>query len=262
MRLTHDIDLQQFNIQRPDRVRWTATIEQDDVLNSLRSKSLRKFLKNIDEVLHTHNISWTLNPLTKDEYSQWFRFYTEKMSHLQYDVLATPEWYDQKLAEGKTVEGLIFTQADILVGAGIVARTEMRKASLAFKASEKIDMSNISNGNLGAIIDYFFIREMHRMGVKEISGGRSYNAFGSLTNFGYLEYKTKFYTPAPATNFSSMMTVPVNEEGDALFYGFDINNPDVLTLYHIKKAGFERSNFTPQMFTTTNIPYQTIEYLT
>lgn len=257
---SHTIDLQQYQVIRPDQVTWTSVVEGENFIESLRSKSLKKFLRNLDEVLSAHSITYELCVVSAEQFSEWLSFYEAEMENRSYRVIANQEWYEKRTSQGKIIEGLFLSQNGELVGAGIISRNEKEKASLAFKASKKISISSVSNGNLGSVIDYLFITQMHQLGVQEISGGISRNAFGVLNTLGYLEYKTKFYTPSAAQTAKETQEVPLTPEGDVLFYGYTKQVPSEITLFYVKPRGFERPNLNSQMFVSKHVPFQVIEY--
>lgn len=256
----HTIDLQQYQIIRPDRVTWTAVVEGENYIESLRSKSLKKFLRNLEEVLNAHSITYELRSVTAEQFSEWLSFYEAEMEDRSYRVIANQEWYEKRTSQGKMIEGLFLLQHGELIGAGIISRDAKEKASLAFKASKKISISSLSNGNLGSVLDYLFITQMHQLGVQEISGGISRNAFGVLNTMGYLEYKTKFYTPSSAQTAEETQEVPLTPEGDVLFYGYAKQSPNEIILFYVKPRDFERPNLNPQMFVSKQVPFQVIEY--
>ncbi len=196
---------------RPHRVRWFFTGDRENCLAAIRSKSLRKFLSQADEHMAAHGITWTFAPITKETYLKWLPYYTEKMRELRHDVLAKPEWYDERTADGKTVHGLFFYKENTMVGSGII--TELNGTyTLAFKASEFLSLSSQSNSSLGSLIDFIFIRTLCEKNVSVICGGRSYNAFGAETTLGYLEFKTNFYTPRFIADEEIFTTLPLPED--------------------------------------------------
>lgn len=253
-------DLSKLQITRPDRVTWTAELDGGSFIDSLRSKSLRKFLRGVDQVLTAHRIHWEYREVSKEAFIEWLTFYETEMEDRSYRVIANIDWYEKRTAQGKSIEGIFLTQDGQVVGAGIISRSGQEKASLAFKASKKISISSMSNGNLGSVIDYLFITQMHSLGVTEVSGGISRNAFGILNTIGYLEYKTKFYAPSPARTAEVTQEVPLSTQGDVLFYGCRQQAPQELILFYLKPASFNRPHLTPQMFVSKQVPFQVIEY--
>lgn len=251
------IDLTPFSISRPLKVEWLLVGDSDQqILEALHSKSLRKFLRHIDEILAQNTITWEYKAITKKEYLEWHAYYSEKMRELKYDIIAKLEWFEEKEKEGKTVEGLFFYQNTALIGSGIIARKEREKASFAYKASDKIELTTLPNGNLGAIIDYMFIKEMKKKGVQKITGGTSLNSFGAEVTLGYLEYKLNFYSVRADEKSEVVQHVPVAEDGSVVFYGKQ-NGKDFL--FGMKKKNSEKV-FDTHKYNSDGLPFLEIIY--
>ena len=74
------ISLAQFNIQRPERVTYDFPLPSPaDLVSHIKSKSLRSFLRNTDEVLAKNNIEWKYEYLTEQKFLEWLPYYKEKM---------------------------------------------------------------------------------------------------------------------------------------------------------------------------------------
>jgi len=179
-----------------------------------------------------------------------------------YDAIATAEWYDDRRALGRELLGMFLEQQTgkgmKLVASGIFTQQDRELGTFAFKASERIKISKDNKGTLGAVLDYLFLREMLNNNVKNISAGRSRNAFGFYNTLGYLSYNLRFgFVPSAAEDTSFEITVPLNEDGTSLFYGVKNN---IFSLFSVKKAGnSERSTEFAQL-SAPEVPYQEIEY--
>ncbi len=252
-----ELNLAPFGITRSEKVVWRFPEQAKDVLENIKSKSLRKFLRNAKEALATKSIRYEYKVLSDQDFIDWLPYYTEKMTENGYQIIASTEWLQKKRDAGLTVEGMFFYKDDKLVGTGIFTKDQSEKATFAFKASDRIDLSNEANSSLGAVIDYLFLDEMVQKQVKIISAGRSKNAFGVLNSFGYLDYKLRFgYQPSVDPLSPLLETVPVNEQGVILFYGLKDNK---LALYEFKPKGFE-IQFEQARFATPELPFVVIEY--
>jgi hypothetical protein len=220
-------DLTSLGLFRRKRVLWMFEGDHTNTISSLRSKSLQKFLPKAEELLREQGITWELKPITAQEYAHWLPYYEENMRLHTHDILAKPDWYAQKIAEGKQVLGLFFKKNDSLVGSGIMVQTANEYISLAYKANDFISLSSQSNSSLGSVIDYFYLRYACENGISRITGGRSYNAFGVETTLGYLEFKTNFYSPVLEETEAVVQTVPLPENfvKPVVFYGEELTQP-------------------------------------
>jgi hypothetical protein len=254
------IDLNQLHISRPEKIRWrfANVTEESTILSAIKSKNLRKFLAGAEEALAKNAIRYEYKQLTKDEFLAWLPFYQAKMEELEYDVIASEEWYLKKMEQGLTVEGMFFYDlGHTLIGSGIFTRKETEKGTFAFKATERIDLSSKPNSSLGAVIDFFFIREMVRKDVAIISGGVSRNAFGVINSLGYLDYKLRFgYEPSFAESVEVLTEVPSNSDGIVLFYGL---SNEKMALYALRPKGIT-ATFEQARFSTPELPFIELEY--
>jgi hypothetical protein len=249
-----NISLSHYHIQRPEKVRWFFP-QVDDVLTALVSHSLVESLQDVDKYLTEQQITWKYTSLSREAYAEWLKYYRTKMTENEFLIIADEEWYERKMTEEKTVEGIFFYQQEQIVGSGIFVRQGNEKSIFAFKASDKIKFSN-SKVMLGAIIDYFFLKIMTEQKVKVISGGRSKNIFGVHNSFGYLSYMLRFGFYAEAAEDTTVLDdVELNSEGCALFYG--LQNGE-FKLFGIKKKG-DPTEFEPGALEKKH-PFEVIEY--
>lgn len=255
------LDLLQYDIQRPEKIRWALPElrNEADLFAIIKSKTLRSFLRTAEQSLLEFSITWETHPITFEEYKKWLVFYTEKMIGQEYDVIANEEWYQKKIDSGKVVEGIFFSRNGELLGSEIFITKESEKfASAAFKATDhRENFSNKSHASLGAVVDFFFLREVLRRGFTHISFGRSRNAFGVINTIGNLEYKLGFgYIPSQASDTVLFSEVPLNEKGIVLFFGLKENK---LALYAVKPKELSM-NFEQKRFATPELPFIEINY--
>ncbi|MBP7768591.1 hypothetical protein KA082_02030 [Candidatus Woesebacteria bacterium] len=259
-KIISDLSIEQFGLTRPEKVIWRipqAVRTNKDALLLLKSKTMRSFLRGIDAVLMKNNITWQLHELSREKFAEWLRYYTEKMEELDYSVIASLEWYDKRIELGKTVEGLFFYQAGKLICSGIFMIEGMQKATFAFKASDRIDLSSEPNSSIGSVIDFFFIQEMLKRDIAIISAGKSRNAFGVFNTVGYLDYKFRFgYLPQPDMKSQFLDTIPMPESGIVLFYGVKDGAPG---LYALQPHGTQKT-YEVARFATTELPFVVLEY--
>src|SRR3989344_1822333 len=149
--------LTKYGILTPEKVRWIFP-NNHHILDQIRSKSLRQFLAKSEELMLANHIHWEIKPMDLTQFKEWLNFYERKMKEQNFEILADENWFQRKMANQDIVNGYFFYQNQILVGTAIVLITEER-TSLAYKASEKIDLSSRSNTNLGSLIEYIFLTE-------------------------------------------------------------------------------------------------------
>jgi len=224
------ISLASYNLTRPEKIIWqfpagVAPLEQ------IKSSSLKKFLTRAEEHLHENQINWSLEPLSVDSYSHWLTYYRSKMFESGFRIMADETWYDQKIALGCQVLGLMFYRAGELVASGIISLDPKTKTgSLHFKASNKLDLSGRSNSSIGAVVDYFFLRYAFDQKLATVTSGRSRNAFGIFNTLGYLDFKLKFgYLPTSDTTSPTTLEVPTLPNKTVAFFGLKERE---LKLYH------------------------------
>ena len=227
-------DLSPYAIKRPEKVAWRLPVDPaiQNPLDYIKSSGQRKFLESINTVLEANNITYQTKVLDAASFQDWLPYYEARMSENDFSIIASTEWYEQRTAEGKTVEGMFFYQEGALVCSGIFLTEGSEKATFAFKASNRIDLTSKSNSSIGAVVDFFFIREMLSRGFPILSAGRSRNAFGFFNTEGYLEYKLRFgYQPTLSDTTVFDTSVPLAENGCICFFG--IKN-DQLTLFSVR----------------------------
>jgi hypothetical protein len=255
------LSLEPYHIQRPEKVRWRIEVQDGDILNSLKSNSLKTFLSQSEQILSDHHIEVSYHTLNKEEYLDWLKYYEENMTRHGYDIIATEKWYDDRIEQGKTVEGMFFTQLHNqekrLVASGIFTIDGAEKATFAFKASERLKLTGGDRGTLGAILDYYFMREMLKKSVKIISAGKSRNAFGVYNTLGYLNYSLRFgFIPSPAEDTEFFPSVPLSEDGLVLCYAVKDGQ---FGLYGFKPEG-SNHQFEHKGFATPEIPFFEMTY--
>jgi hypothetical protein len=248
-------DLQTHAIVRPEKVEWWWA-GGTDLFGGLRSKSLKTFLRKADEILVEQHIRWEHKEITAEEFVTWLPYYQQKMGELGYDLFATPEWYQNKKTEGKKIEALFFYRDEKMIGSAIISRSA-DTAILHFKASDRIDLASNSNSSLGVVIDFIFQRKMLEEGVLKISSGTSRNAFGVINAYGYLDYKLRIgFDPSAAANAEMLTDVPVNENGEVVFYGVQNEKP---AFFRLKPIGSE-APFDATRLQALPIPFVEITY--
>lgn len=253
----NDFSLQPYDIVRPEKVQWMFPLK-GEVIDSIPSSSLRKFLRTADDTLRENNIVVDYSEMSEEKYAEWYSFYSQNMEEKKYDVFASKSLIEEKKLEGKTVFGILLYRGDELVGGGIIIRKEKQWASLAYKASLRLSLGNKQNSSLGAIIDYLFVEKMKQEGVQSVTGGRSRNAFGVLNSFSHLEYKLRFgYVPFPDLESQSLTSVPLDEKEAVVFVGIQSGEK---YLFLLRKKGVQvELDFS--RFSTPQLPYKELEFI-
>lgn len=252
------IDLNQFDLKRPEKVRWIFTPKNEEILNAIESKSLRKFLSHSEELLRINGIFYEFSTLTQDDYTNWYPYYEKNMKLNGYAVLAPKNLVEENEMKQKIVEAIFFKKNDALVGGGIIVRDGDEMASLAYKASDRISLSNDKNSSLGSVIDFLFFKEMQKKNVRIISGGRSRNAFGVVNSFGHLDYKLRFgYVPVADVESPLLDTVDFAQHDSVCFLGLR-GEENILVLLKFKNNQTTQS-FDFKRFSNEKLHYQEIE---
>lgn len=253
------ISLKQFNIQRPERVTYEFPISDPaDLINYIKSKSLRSFLLKTDEVLAKNNIECKYEDLTEQKFTEWLPYYEEKMKEHGYDILASLEKYQDQIKKGYTMKGIFLYRNKKLVGSCIVGLRD-GIANGAYKASDRMTISsNRTSSSLGSIVEFLFLKLAAENGCT-MANSRSRNAFGFFNTLGYLDYKLRFgYKPIPSPGMPLLDEVPVNEKGFVLFYGLENG---VFTLFALQpKAQKGKELFDKSRFTSGEVLFKEIYY--
>lgn len=214
------LDLRKFGLLRPLKIRWMLNQTDEDFFQSLKSETLQHFLKKSDEILKLHQISVKQLWLDQKMYVDWHLHYVQTMQNKGYDVIASPEWFAQKKQEGKNVGGFFFSQNEQWVGTLIYSQKGQEKVFAAYKTNLEVPGLGKKHQSLGAIIDYYFIREMRERKIPWISLGSMRNAFGVINTLGNLDYKLRFgYLPTIDLDTQLVPTAPLNEQRAVCFFG-------------------------------------------
>ena len=259
---TYYLPLKQFGLTRPEEVRWVVDVSQPDVFTLIKSKSLRKFLKKSEEILQAKEIEWELKVLTQQDFEEWLVFYREKMTELNFKLHADTTWYLDRTSKGKVIEAAFFYQEvegkKKLVGSGIFLITPEKEAVFAFKSSDHISLSNEKNSSLGAVIDFLFLKEMFARNFPLISSGRSGNAYGVTSTFGYPIYKLRFgYEPTTPEDTPLYDWVPINDEKTSMFYAQNAEHELGLYFFHPPGATLQMEHAN---YVSPTHPLYTLEY--
>lgn len=250
----HSIDLSPYQITRPEKIRWVFP-KSPDLLSNMKSKGLRSFLTRVEEIFTEQQITWTYKLVNREEFSDWLPYYQQKMQQQDHDVIASMDWFDEKIAEQKEISGFFFYKDDQLIGSAIQL-TDSELISLAFKASDRIELSSRGNSNLGSAIEYIFLKKATTT-EKMISSGTSRNAFGVINPFGYLDFKLRFgYYPEANMKYELLDNAPLNENGLVAFFGLDQNQKGAFYLLHTDNADIK---IAAEVLQKTSLTVHTIE---
>lgn len=217
-----ELDLQQYNLTRPHKVEWYVSPMPADPLDIIKSKSTKKFLKNNnDDFLRDAHLTVDTHQVNEEEFVGWLSFYEEKMKENDFQVLATPQWYKDRMSEGCTIYGIFVNSPEKLVGAGMITATPEGKFSLSFKASDRLELSQYQNSSLGTVIEYISLKFCYEKKATAITSGKSRNAFGFTNKLGYLNFKTRFgYSPVVVQGEPQYHTVECLDDQPVCFYAY------------------------------------------
>ncbi len=254
------IDLTPYQLKRPEKVDWQFEMTGPTILESVKSKGLRSFLRRSPELLAAQNIEVDFEPLTESSFTDWLPYYQAKMTDQGYNVIASPEWYSERVAKGWQLFGLWFKKDGVMVGSAIMSLHD-GIGNIHFKASDRIDLSSQSTSSLGAVIDFLFAENIQKAGATQIFGGRSRNAFGVHNTLGYLDFKLRFgYVPIKPSDLPLQDEVPLNEEGVVVFCAEDTQTSK-WGMYALAPADWT-GPFDAARFATQERPFEIISYQT
>lgn len=175
---------------RPEKVTWVyRNPDPTQVLDRIKSKSARKFLRATDEVMKQYNLSAVYGPCSFEEYLYWLKLYNQRTEEKNFNFIAQPEWYQQKLNEQKIIEKVFIFQGTVLIAGKIITISPDQIARSAFKTSIDFDFPDWSNSSLGLLLDYLYLSYYCALPLKGITAGRSRNLFGLINSLGYLAFK-------------------------------------------------------------------------
>lgn len=218
MSVQKTIDITQFELIRPLKMRWLLPTDATSIVETTKSKSLRKFLAKADDFCQKNSLTHTIKELSKSEFLEWLPFYEARMREQGYKLFANESWYQNKIDQGCRIYGLFFYKEHELVGSSVFTQLE-EMMTINFKASQRLDIFR-GRQSLGALIDHYFVVFAKEQGMSIISAGIARNTAGVDNTISYLKYKLRLgYYPVPAENISMLETVPVNTDGWVLFYG-------------------------------------------
>src|SRR5690606_34754645 len=110
---------------RPQKVRWISNLSKsDDPISTIKSSSLRNYLRKSDELLKENNIQIEITQNDKQTYLRWLKFYQINMTELKHDILATKEWFDNKIDNQKNVYIISYIKDNELVGGCIITELD------------------------------------------------------------------------------------------------------------------------------------------
>ncbi len=253
----NEIDLKIFGIQRPEKIVWKFPYVSGDPIEIIKSKTTRAFLRTSQSKLQEFHITHQIKEVTETDFIHWHEYYQKKMQEQGYEVIATLDWYHQRIDEKRKIFELVLTQNDLVVGTEIFTITAENRGIAAFKASERMEDFSKKRQSIGAVIDYLVIRFLINYGVSEISFGKSRNAFGVINTLGNLDYKLRFgFIPTPDQKSPLLESVALSPDGTVLFYGLKNGQ---LSMFAFQPKGTV-ATYEPARFATSEIPFEIIEY--
>lgn len=177
---------------RAEKITWTyRNHDPNSVLDRIKSKSARKFLRKFDLVMDEYHFRYEISSCSKQDFTGWLELYHQRSLEKHLDIIATPAWYDQRKSEGKIIEKIFFFQGKSLIGGKIITISKDQVVRSAFKASIPFDFKGRRNASLGILLDYIYLEHYSKRDVRLITGGRSRNLFGITNSIGYLCFKLR-----------------------------------------------------------------------
>lgn len=177
---------------RPEKVLWIYKDHNPDlVIDRIKSKSARKFVRAIDETMDQYSFELDMGVCTRKDFLNWLELYHRRSDEKQFELFATEAWFDEKSREQRKIEKLFIYQNGILIGGKIITISEDLVVRSAFKASIPFQFAASGNSSLGLMLDYLYLAHYSKQKVSKITGGRSRNLFGVINSIGYLCFKLR-----------------------------------------------------------------------
>lgn len=177
---------------RPEKINWVyKNPDPNTVLDRIKSKSARSFLRSLDEVLAKYNLTVTTGHCSLEDFLLWSELYLQRSAEKNFDLFASDQWYEKKAIEKKRVEKIFIFQGNVLIGGKIITVSQDNIVRSAFKASIEFPFTNSGNASLGLLLDYIYLLEYSKQNVSKITGGHSRNLFGIINTIGYLCFKLR-----------------------------------------------------------------------
>lgn len=252
------------NLVRPVKIRWVFDCE-GEVIDCIHSKSLRKFLRNSEQIAKDHQLTIQVTDCDFEMFKDWLKFYELKIAEHGYQIKASMDWFKQKQAEQKQVKIIQIEKQGVRVSAGILVINSVENSiTLAFSANEYLSLGSSSNASMGYLLNYEYLKWAKQHRFKLITSGRSRNAFGVANRYGYLEYKLRMgYYPVFEESVELDEEVPLDANGMAQVFCLEIE-ADTQTFqdYKLKIVCIspEKSQDFPNLGILKNLPVLNIKY--
>ncbi len=220
---------------RPQKVSWIyPTASDKSVLENIRSKNARKFLRTIPEFLQLNNFEINSGACTFKEYTEFLELYNERTAARGFDPIARADWFSAKKREGKKVEKIFVRHNNQLIGGKIITIIggEVRSS---YKASQQLPMfQKLHNASLGLILDYLMLEQYIKGKPTLLTAGTSRNLFGVFNTIGYLIFKLRMGYQPIVVNPKTVFEQTTKNPNKNIWFTFlsdsaTINRP--LTLY-------------------------------
>lgn len=230
---------------RPQKIQWVFPVIGENWIDAIPSKSTRKLVRHFPEILDENQLELTWTQPSESEYLEWLAFYELKAQEQKHDILATPEWYRQKLQEKKEVWYLAFRKRETkqLCGGCMVVKTQDNTWTSAYKVTERMNVGNEHNASLGILLDIEYMRYVQSLQPRKVTAGSSRNAFGYINTIGYLLSKLrKGYLPViHSDNF--LADFPEKPGEPTIWYTKDIQRDEEFFLLSQPKEKYNSEFF-------------------
>ncbi len=185
--ITEDKD---FGLLRPQKIGWGMDISKRDPLTFIKSKKMRKHLKNWLLNMDIYGLSYEIiETLTVKEYTQWFDKYYELLSSKEKaNIKINPQWLVYKKKMGKKAGGVFLYKDKKFIGGNIFICDD-KSFTVGYGIVERLKSPNWS---LGALADFLSLKTAQEMGYKRIGFGQDNNLYGHHLSVGLLQYKLNF----------------------------------------------------------------------
>lgn len=186
-------ELQFAPLWRPIKVNWRYPhTDRSKILETIKSKRARKFLRAHQEVLQQQQLTIATGNCSPHEYKVFQEFYATQFTQKQFDIFATDQWFQERLAEHKQVRYFFMLHDTKPVAAKIfTVKDKIYRSSFKVSDPHFFDQHHYHNASLGLLIDFLWLDQIMQEQPRLITGGSSRNLFGYINHIGYLIFKLR-----------------------------------------------------------------------
>lgn len=241
----------------PRNLAWDFEIQNNDVINSIKSRKKRRSAKKMTETFEKHGLVSTISTIRdQKDFLRLCDFFIEQHKDKKHilTIKLNEHWLQNKLDQKRTAEKIEIRQNGKLVGMKMYSY-DRDNFYLSYKATSK-EIDNLCE--LGLLLDVISFERANELGYKLVKTGKGKNLFGLSLPLSLFSYKC---------TLGLKMRVPVDdEEVQISFLSNRIQAPFVILrrLNNIETLNYVHpDNVLPEnlnMYTPSNYPISPIAY--